>query len=380
MASMLLGHLGAEVIKIESQSRLDKIREGGPYPDGPDPDLAGVFASLNSGKKSLTLNLSHPGAAEVVGDLVKHCHVVTNNFKAHTMARFGLSFEALSEHNPKIVYITMSTMGAEGPCTAYGAYGSHLAAMAGINAIAGFPGDVPVGMGALFPDFSCNPLHATAAIIAGLRHAEETGTGVDIDIAQLESTIHLIGPILKQVSLTGEQPPRIGVRHAWRVPHGVYPCLGDDEWLALSVGTDAQWDALVATISPDLPGDWTRRRTFLARQRDQDQIDGVIRSWTTRRNKWDAARALVAAGVPAWPVNNLHDQVDVDPVLTHEYVRVAVAETVEAIYQRAPFAYAGAPEPARPPRLAEHNFELLQDLAGYSGEKIAELVGSGVLD
>lgn len=383
MASLVLGELGAEVIKVESGIRLDKIREGGPYPGSePDIDKSSVFASLNFGKKSITLNLSHPETRNVVYNLVKRCDVVTNNFKAATMARFGISFDQLRQHNPKIVYITMSTMGASGPCSAYGAYGSHLAAMAGINNLTGSDGEIPIGMGSLFPDFSCNPLHATAAILAGLRHVRTTGEAVDIDISQLESTIHLIGPYVKEVSLTATQPSRMASRHPWRVPHGIYRCAGDDEWIAVSIGSDRAWKALVDLVGQEVPGPWTECGTFLERQRKRSAIDAALGTWTAKRDKWTAARELVATGAPAWPVNTLRDQIDIDPILKDQFVRVALDPEIQATVQRMPIVFEGTHHelPARHPRLGEHTFEILQQLCGYSEERIAELMGAGALD
>jgi benzylsuccinate CoA-transferase BbsF subunit len=376
----VLGHLGAEVIKVESQARLDKIRESGPYPAGANVDQSGVFASMNYGKQSLTLNLRHPDATAVIYDLVQRSDVVTNNFKAAAMRRFNLSFETLSRLNPRIVYLTMSTMGADGPCVTYGAYGHHLAGMAGINKLIGSEGEIPVGMGALFPDFSCNPLHACAAILAGLRHVRATGRGVEIDISQLESTIHLVGPAIKHGSLTGCQPARTGGVHAWRVPHGVYRCQGDDGWLALSVGTDEAWHNLVNVIAAEVPGAWTEHGTFLARQRNREQIDGAIGGWTARRDKWTAARALLSRGVPAWPVNTLQDQIEVDPTLRAEFVAVSLQDGVDATVQRVPIAYPRAEAaPARPPRLGEHTFQILHELLGYGDERIAQLIARGAL-
>ena len=380
MASLVLSHLGAEVIKVESQARLDKIRESGPYPAGANIDQSGVFASLNYGKRSLTLNLRHPDAAAVIYDLVQRCDVVTNNFKAAAMERFNLSFETLSRYNPRIVYLTMSTMGADGPCVTYGAYGHHLAGMAGINKLIGSEGEIPIGMGALFPDFSCNPLHACAAILAGLRHVRATGRGVTIDISQLESTIHLVGPQIKHESLTGCQPPRTGGVHAWRVPHGVYRCQGEDEWLALSVGTDEAWQNLVNVIAAEVPGAWTEHGTFLARRRNRELIDGAIGKWTARRDTWTAARSLLSSGVPAWPVNTLKDQIEVDPALRNEFVSVNLQAGIDATVQRVPIAYLGAEvAPDRPPRLGEHTFQILHELVGYSDERITQLLATGAL-
>lgn len=380
VGSLALGHLGAEVIRIESQARLDKLREGGPYPADPDVDMAGVFASINFGKKSVTLNLSNPAAREVVYALTARCDVVTNNFKASTLARFGLSFEDLVAHNPRLVYVSMSTMGADGPCNSYGAYGSHLSAMAGINGVTGRDGEIPVGLGPLVPDFSCNPFHAALAILGGLRCARLTGWPVNIDISQIESTIHLLGPLVKQASLTSKQPSRVGTRHSWRAPHGLYRCDGDDEWVAISVGSDRQWDSVVELVAREQPGPWTAYDTFLLRQRHRDEIDQAISAWCAAREKWQATAELVKAGVPAWPVNNLQDQIEVDPVLREEFVRVPLADKVQATVQRMPIAFAGELAPLSPPRLGEHTYDVLHGLLGYSEGRIADLITAGAVE
>jgi benzylsuccinate CoA-transferase BbsF subunit len=382
MASLLLEHLGAEVIKVESAQRMDKIRDGGPYPTAtPDPDEAGVFASLNYGKKSMLLYLSHPEARTIVFDLVRSCQVVTNNFKAATMGRFGISYEELAHHNPAIVYITMSTMGAEGPFTSYGAYGSHLAALTGFNMLSGLEGELPIGLGTLFPDFSCNPFHATAAILAGLRHVRATGAGVKIDIAQFESTLHLLGPALKLASVTHTQPQRVGSQHAWRVPHGVYRCAGEDEWLALSVGRDAEWHALVALIGDEVPGPWKANGTFIGRQRCRTMIDTAVSAWCEKHEKWCAADALLTAGIPAWPVSTIKDQLEGDAVLSRSFTTVPLPSGARATIEPFPIDLGEGDGVAvtRPPLLGEHSFQVLEDLCGYPPEHIAKLVASGIL-
>lgn len=382
MASLVLEHLGAEVIKIESQARMDKIRDGGPYPGSPDPDEAGVFASLNYGKQSLVLNLSHPDARGVVYDMVPKCQVVTNNFKAATMGRFGLSYADLRPHNPEIVYITMSTMGAEGPHASYGAYGSHLAAMTGFNLLSGLEGELPVGLGTLFPDFSSNPFHAASAVLAGLRHVRATGNGVEIDVSQFESTLHLLGPLLGQSAATGRQPARVGSRHAWRVPHGVYRCGGEDEWVAISVGRDEEWQSLVGLVSPEVPGAWSAHHTFLKRAQHRAEIDTALGQWTAKLDKWAAAEQLLGAGVPAWPVNTVADQLERDPVLMSEFAQVGLPSGAAATIQRVPIQISNGADAAvtRPPLLGEHNFKILTELCGYSPERIAEMVASGAFE
>lgn len=381
MASLVLGHLGAEVIKIESAERIDKIRDGGPYPAQADPDEAGIFASLNYGKQSLLLNLAHSDARSVVYDLVRACNVVTNNFKAATMGRFGLSYEELCRYNPAIVYITMSTMGADGPHASYGAYGSHLAALSGFNLLAGLEGELPIGLGTLFPNFSCNPLHATAAILAGLRHVRETGSGVQIDMSQFESTLHLLGPALKLASVTDAQPARVGNGHAWRVPHGVYRCAGEDEWLALSVGRDAEWRALVDLIGGEAPGSWKDECTFLGRRRLHSEIDAAITTWSATRDTWTAAEELLAAGVPAWPVSTIRDQLERDALLRHAFEEIPLESGARATVQRVPIGLGESDmaQLVRPPLLGEHNFQVLTDLCGYAPERVAELVATGVM-
>lgn len=380
VGSLALSELGADVIRVESQARLDKLRESGPYPGAPSIDHSGVFASINYGKRSISVNLGREGATRVVDDLVKHCDVVTNNFKASTLGRYGLSFDEVRKHNPRVVYITMSTMGAAGPCSSYGAYGSHLSAMAGINGVTGAEEEVPVGLGPLVPDFSCNPFHAAVAILAGLRHVRTTGEAVSIDVSQLESTIHLIGPLVKQASLTGRQPARVGPHHPWRSPHGVFRCDGDDEWITVSVGTDEQWDTFVSVLG-GASASWGTCNTFLGRRQKTEEIRLAIESWASTRGKWQAATELLAAGVPAWPVSNLRDQLEIDGDLRGQFARVALDEQAAATVQRFPIAIAGHAEPLRPPpRLGEHTFDVLKDILGYGEEQIANLVATGVLE
>ncbi len=148
----------------------------------------------------------------------------------------------------------MPMQGATGPHSRYAGFGSTIAALSGLVAPSGLPGRLPVGTGTHYPDHVPNPGHALVALLAALVHRNRTGRGGRIELSQFESTAGLLGPAMIRYSATGEQPAPRGNRVPWAAPHGVYPCLGDDNWIAISASTEAQWAALSGILAAGPPG------------------------------------------------------------------------------------------------------------------------------
>jgi benzylsuccinate CoA-transferase BbsF subunit len=380
----VLGDMGADVIKIESSARLDSLRLAGPYTDGKaGVNRSGYFADRNSSKRGITVDMKHPRALEVIGRLVAQSDIVANNFAAGVMDKFGLGYEDVRRMRPDVIYLAMSMQGAEGPQRDFRGTGSSIAALTGIQDLSGLPGRIPAGTGTNYPDHLPNPTHAAFAVLAALRHRRRTGEGQYIDFAQTEPMLALLGPTFLDLTVNGRLQQRRGNVHPWAAPHGVYPCAGEDRWIAITVMDDAQWAALVRVMgSPE----WTtdeKLATMPERYRAREELDRRLAAWTATQDAQALMRALQAEGVPAGAVQDARDVTRDDPQLRHRghWVRLPHAEMGETIYNNLPFRFARTPvAPHRPaPLLGEHTREVLADMLGFSESEVAGFEAEGVL-
>lgn len=393
LVTQTLAMHGAEVIKIESRARPDNLRVAPPVRPGTSGlDASGYFASRNASKKSFALNMSHPAAVSLARRLARASSVVTSNFRPGVMERWGLSYQELSAGQPDLIYLTMPMQGATGPHSRYAGFGSTISALSGLVAPSGLPGRVPVGTGTHYPDHVPNPGHALVALLAALVHRNRTGRGGRIELSQFESTTGLLGPAVLRYSVTGNQPSARGNRVPWAAPHGVYPCLGDDTWIAVSASTEAQWAALSGVLARRGPGadgepggDLASDPRFAgldARREHEDALDGMVAARTARWDRWELMGRLQAAGVPASVVETTGDVFD-DPVLAaRRYWRVLEHPVMGPVRTAsAPHLWNGQPvSPASPaPLLGQHTEEISRDLLGLSADEYRQFVADGVL-
>lgn len=380
----IFGDMGADVIKIESSTRLDSLRLAGPYKDGkPGVNRSGYFADRNTSKRGITIDMKHPRALGVIRKLIAQSDIVANNFAAGVMDKFGLGPQDCAAIKPDIIYLAMSMQGSLGPQRDFRGTGSSIAALTGIQDLSGLAGRVPAGTGTNYPDHLPNPCHAAFALLAALRHRRRTGQGQFIDFAQTEPMLSLLGPTFLDLTVNGRLQQRRGNDHPWAAPHGVYPAAGKDRWIAITVMDDRQWQALVQAMgSPD----WAREARWQVmpqRYRDRVELDRLLGGWTSSFDAQELMLKLQAQGIPAGAVQDAHDVTRVDPQLQHRehWVRLPHAEMGESLYNNLPFRFSRTPvRPQRPaPLLGEHTREILQDLLGLSAAEIDELQAEQVL-
>ena len=167
----ILADLGAEVIKVESRSHPDNLRLSGPHKAGAKPlESSGYFASRNTSKKSIALNMSHPRAREIALRLAARCSIVSNNFRPGVMEKWGLGYDDVAAANPSVIYLAMPMQGSSGPHRDYIGFGSTIAALCGLTTMAGRPGRAPIGTATHYPDHVPNPGHALVAVLAAVLH------------------------------------------------------------------------------------------------------------------------------------------------------------------------------------------------------------------
>lgn len=382
-ATKILADFGADVIKIESSERVDSLRLAAPYKDGrKGVNRSGYFADRNSSKRSVTINMKHPAALSIVRRLVLRSDVVANNFAPGVMERFGLGYEAVCEMKPDIIYLAMSMLGSGGPESSYIGYGAGIVALSGLQYLSGLPGREPAGTGTNYPDHVPNPCHAAFAVLAALRYRRRTGKGQFIDLAQLEPTVALLGPTLLDLTVNGRMQERQGNGHEHAAPHGVYPCMGDDRWIAIAVTSDAQWARMISILShPDLrEGRW---RDQSVRHREGRELDARISRQTASWDAEELMNRLQAAGVSAGVVRTAADLLGRDPQLAHRghWVRMNHAEMGDTVYNAPPFRFSrsqvGLRRPA--PLLGEHTREVCTRLLGLTAAEYDQLTSEGAL-
>jgi benzylsuccinate CoA-transferase BbsF subunit len=378
----LLADLGANVIKIETSTRLDSLRVAPPFKDGVSGvNRSGYFADRNTSKRSVTVNVKHPEGLALIKKLIAHGDLVVNNFTPGVMEKLGLGYDVLKEIKPDIVFASMSMQGMTGPDRNYLGYGLTIGAMTGFQYLTGLPDREPAGTGTNYPDHIPNPAHAAFAILAALRHKRRTGQGQYIDIAQTEPTLALLGPWVMNCAVNGKIDERRGNAHPQMAPHNVYPCLGDDRWIAIAVSSDEQWSSMCKVLELAPEDRWVSRSGRLA---DREAIDLVI---AERTQVWDANRlmkALQQVGVASGMVNDARDVLRNDEQIAARghWITLNHAEMGMCTYNAPPFRFSHAesdPSSAAP-LLGEHTREICSSVLGMSDAEITRLASCGALE
>lgn len=366
----ILADMGADVVKVESAAHLDSLRKAPPFKDGvPGVNRSGYFADRNSSKRSFTIDMKHPDARDWMLHLVATSDLVTSNFTPGVMERFGLGYADLKEVKPNIIYVTMSMQGQSGPESSYLGYGLTIGAVTGLQYLSGMPGREPVGTGTNYPDHIPNPCHTAFAILAALRHRRRTGEGQEIEVAQTEPTIAVLGAAMTASWSGGPEPEPQG-NGGPVAPHGVYPVAGEDRWIAIAVSDDEAWAGLTEVLG-DL-GEGLEAKA--GRMAQREALDAEITGRTSGRDGEGLMAALQARGVAAGLVRTAADIVEDDPQLKDRghWVRMAQPEVGEMLYNAPPWRFSRSPSGLRGPAplLGQHTVEIAAEDLGLSAREI----------
>lgn len=374
-ATMLLGDLGADVIKVERPGDGDETRHVPPLKDGESH----YFIAVNRNKRGMAVDMKKPAGREVLVDLARRCDVLVENFRPGVAARLGLDHETLLAINPRLVYCSISAFGQTGPYAARSAFDIAIQAMSGLMSMTGEPGGPPTRMGLPMADL-CGGLFAVIGILSAIHEREETGRGQFIDYAMLDGMVGMLMYMATRVFMTGEDSPKIGTAHLGIVPYGAYPA--SDGYLVIANIGEMFWPKICAAIGrPELASDerYDSNRKRVARR---EEVDELLREALAARTvaEWD--EILERHDVPHAPI------LEVSEVLANEQVRARGLVTdyehprlgrFPAIGRAIRFpAYDGQPlEP--PPLLGEDDEAVLRDLLGYDADRIARLREDGVI-
>jgi crotonobetainyl-CoA:carnitine CoA-transferase CaiB-like acyl-CoA transferase len=382
-ATLQLAHLGAEVIRLETAKRACVTRSIPPFADDqPGPNRAGYFNQYNQGKRSVTLDIRSPEAAEIVKRLVKISDVVVENFAAGVMQRMGFGYGALRAIKPDIIMLSISGYGQAGPYSGYIAYGPPAGALSGFFATTGYEGMPPAEIGISYADPNAG-IWAANLVLAALLHRAETGEGQYVDLSQWEAALMMMGEGLMEHAMNGRTPERIGDHDPQLAPHNTYKALGDQEkWVGISVADEEEWRALCSVIGDAALADDPRFATMALRKQNEAALDEMITRWTSTRDRWQTTRALQKAGVAAYPALSNKDLAESEHLHERGFlVALEHPEVGKRIHAGVPWTMSGTPTKVRAPaplRGADTD-SVLRDLLGYSQDEIERLRAGGVL-
>ncbi len=367
-ATRFLAMMGADVIKVGSGRRPDPSSRGAP------------FQTYNQSKRYAALNIALPEGLALAKRLIALSDVLVENFAAGVIERLGLSYAAVTAVKPDIIMISSAGTGHSGPHKDYVAYGSLLQHYTGWNSISGYPEREPI-KGGLWADPWVG-LELAMMTVAALNHRAVTGEGQYVDFSMAEALSATIPEALLDYQMNGAVPAPQGNRDTWDAPHGVYPCQGEDHWLALAVTTDAEWQALCHVIErPDLAAD-ASLRTAAGRRRQHAALDDAITAWTHTQDDYVAMHRLQAAGVPAGPSLDIA-RVYHDPHLRQSgyFTPLQTSDGVTRTLPGLPWRFANL-EPPRvtaAPVLGQDNDYVYRDLLGLSAAEMTRLVEAQVI-
>ncbi len=376
-----LADYGAEVIKVESTTRpcLSRIDAQVSVSTRQSFDDKPWFMHMNTSKKSLRLNMKHPRWREVIDPLIDWADVVVENFSPGTMASLGLDYAALSARKPGIVMLSGSVFGQSGPMAkGWGVDGTG-AALSGRLFMTGWADRSPIGPSAVpYGDVVLPPFMA-AAVAAAVERQRRTGQGCHIDASMYEVCVAQMAPALV-ADQRGDHPYRDGNRDARALIQGVYPCAGEDRWIAISCASADEWRRLIAEMEADGAGDWPDAAALA--EADSIALDGLdarIGAWTIGFDRYALMERLQSAGVAAGAVQEADDLLERDPQLrARGFVESLVSPVLGAFeHQALPYKLSRTPARMSPaPSIGQHNREILEQILGLSPDACDDLAAS----
>ncbi len=382
VAARYFAEQGASVIRIESALRPDFLRLLNAAPGDPSGiDRAPMFALLNPNKKSVAINLKDPRGVALVKRLAEWADVVAENFSPGVMEKWGLGYDALRELKPDLVMLGGCLFGHTGPQRHYPGFGGQGSAISGFNHLTGWPDREAVGPYATITD-SLSPRYVALALTGALLERRRTGRGRYIDVSQIETGVYSLSEMIVRYSANGESVERCGNQDERAAPHGIYPARGEERWLAISVLSDQQWEALRRVMGdPEWARD-PRLASEAGRFKRREELDLRLAEWTAQHDAPALMAELQAAGVEAGVVQTFEDLLG-DPQLAHRghFVRLEHPHLGELRFEHSGLVFLASPRSleAPGPDLGEHTEAVLGELLGLGPAEIAELAHEGVL-
>ena len=381
-ATRILSDQGAEVIKVESNNALSVV--GGPA--SATARGLGQRHNWNAGKLSISLNMKTPQGIDIARRLVAVSDVVAENFSGRVMPSWGLDYQSIRTINPAIIMLSMSGFGRTGPWRERVSYGQTLQAWSGFTELTGFPDADPSGPASAYSD-AVGGMAGAQAVLLALMHRARSGRGQWLDVSQFESLSSLLETLPLDMSANGGNAvsSRTGNRlpYGGGAPHGAYRCRGADQWVAITVFTDAEWRDFVEVIGSPEWAEEERFATADARERNADALDVLVESWTNQHTAEDVMHILQAAGVAAGVVQTGED-LSHDPQLKERgfFRRVPDHRGEYRTIESAPYKLSRTPGNVTrgAPEFAGDMTYVLRELLGMSDDEVEDCAINGAFD
>lgn len=358
--ALLLADLGADVVKLENPGAGDTLRAWPPH-TGPDHDrLSENFASLNRNKRSITLDLKNPADSAKAKSLIATSDVLIENNRPGVMKRLGLDFDSALALNPKLIYCSISAYGQTGPRANEGGFDVTIQAMSGIMSVTGEPDGAPVKCGVPVADFTAG-LYGAMSICAQLRQVAQTGKGVHIDVPMMGTSLAIAALQTSEYFGVGKDPVKLGSAHPRNAPYQAFKAK--DDYLVMAAGTQALWETVCQILnSPELLQDERFASTAL-RAKNQLILKELIEAILQKDTAASWIERLSKAGVPCCPINPYSAVLNDPQTVAMGWVQpmvMANGQSTKTVMNPIKFNGATAPIERRPPRLGEHNSEIVE--------------------
>jgi crotonobetainyl-CoA:carnitine CoA-transferase CaiB-like acyl-CoA transferase len=301
MTARYLAEHGATVVRIESHKRLDATRTSSPFTTRPPTvDSGAMFAKFNPDKYGVSIDLQNSNGRKLAWKLIAWADIVMESFSPGTMEKWGLGYEDVEKVKPDIIYLSSSMEGRGGPHSSYAGYGYSGVNLCGFTEISGWPDRAPAAPHGAYTDFVC-PRFNALAVMAALDYRRRTGKGQYIEQSQFESAIHFLASPIMDYQINGEIIQRNGNRLAGAAPHGVFPCQGNDNWVAIAIFDNEQWQKFCQIV--DNPSLFLKDYANLAdRKRNEEALEKLVTAWTLMYTAEEITSVLQPAGIPSHKV------------------------------------------------------------------------------
>ena len=368
-ATMILGDLGADIIKVDMPVIGDDARHFGPYMNSE----SAYFMSLNRNKRSITLNLKTEKGKQVLVEMVKKVDVIVENFRPGTMEKLGLGYEDLKKINPKLIYAASSGYGHTGPYSKRAAYDAVVQAMGGLMSITGKEGGEPTRVGTSVGDITAG-LFTTIGILAAINSRNETGKGQKVDVAMLDCQVAILENAISRYVVTGEIPAPGGNKHPSIVPFEPFETV--DGQIMVAAGNDVLWSNFCKAIDTYPLCEDERFATNPLRAKNYDELRPLLGEAMKVKTTQEWQDILDEAGVPNGPINTI-DKVVADPQVIAREMIMEIDHPVSGKLKvpGIPIKLSDTPGDIRmtSPLLGQHTEEILKELLNYDDAKIDEL-------
>jgi crotonobetainyl-CoA:carnitine CoA-transferase CaiB-like acyl-CoA transferase len=375
--TMMLGDLGAEVIKIERPGSGDDTRKWGP-PFSESGESA-YYISANRNKRSVTLNLKLEGGRVILKELIQQADILVDNFKTGTLENWGFDYQTLQEIRPGLIYCTITGYGYTGPYKDRPGYDFMVQAMGGFMSVTGPPDGDPTRSGIALADLAAG-MFATSAILAALFAREKTGKGQRIDMALLDSQVALMSYVASNYLVSGELPGRYGNGHPNIVPYQSFKAR--DQYFAFIAGNDRQWAKFCDAVEKPFWKEDPKFASNAARVKNRKLVVDALSELFSERDAAEWMALCNEIGLPTAPINNLA-QVFENPQVDARNMKVNLKTSSGEYIQMvgSPLKIPTSPVQLRvpPPKLGQHTDEIFKTYLGYDDAKLKALADEGVI-